>query len=217
MWGKWNTFTILLRGSTTKGYSLVIKSTGEQNELVGEDRLVNLFPPPSLSPPPLTTTTSRQEAEGTDYTRIYIYIFKFKKSCSEAENHHPPLHAGLRVKTTKIRTKIVILQSDGHLKAMQAVQALQAQQIAQVVAQPGLKLGQAGLTARRELGQTGCCCSNRTGKGERAGLAAGQAQLTPQQVGEGQLVLLVVVVGVIKTKEVVKLGLEEGLMRGVQG
>ncbi len=47
--------------------------------------------------------------------------------------------------------------------------------------------------------------------GER--VAIGQAELTSQQVGERQLILLVL--GMVKTEEVVELRLEEGL--GVQG
>ena len=91
---------------------------------------------------------------------------------------------------------------------------MQAQQIAQIVAQAVGKLGQPGLTSL-ELGQMMARGGHGTGKSERAGLAAGQTQLTPQQVGESQLVLVVLVVlGGIKTEEV-ELGLEEGL--GVEG
>ena len=89
---------------------------------------------------------------------------------------------------------------------------MQAQQIAQIVAQAVGKLGQPGLTSL-ELGQMMARGGHGTGKSERAGLAAGQTQLTPQQVGESQLVVLVVLGG-IKTEEV-ELGLKEGL--GVEG
>ena len=88
---------------------------------------------------------------------------------------------------------------------------MQAQQIAQIVAQAVGKLGQPGLTSL-ELGQMMARGGHGTGKSKRAGLAAGQTQLTPQQVGESQLVL--VVLGGIKIEEV-ELGLEEGL--GVEG
>ncbi len=89
------------------------------------------------------------------------------------------------------------------------MEALQAQQIAQVVAQTGLKLSQTGLSVW-ELSQTGR--SQLAGKRELARLAAGQSELTSQQVGDRQLILLVL--GMVKTEEVVELWLEEGL--GVQ-